>query len=227
MKINDLSKELGVKNKELITYLKQAGFKVSSHMQNADEDMIQLAQKHFDELKKSVYVGQEKTSEEIVSPAPTVESSVSTKKFLPDDQILCKSVCPWKLNITSMDKQRTYFFEGWGAEDYVAYRDLQSWRRQDIITGPKLLIEDPDLVSQWRRDIGNIYKQFLGVDYPEDLFDKSDDDFEKFLRTADRTVREIVKFTAMSMIRAENYPAVSKIKIIDDVTGTMLMDFLS
>lgn len=145
---------------------------------------------------------------------------------MPDDQILVKSVCPWKLNLTSMDKQRTYFFEGWGAEDYVAYRDLQSWRRQDIITGPKLLIEDPDLISQWRRDIGNIYKQFLGVDYPEDLFEKSDDDFEKFLRTADRTIREIVKVTAVSMIRAENYPSVNKLKIIDDVTGTMLMDFL-
>ncbi len=57
MKINDLSRELDVKNKELITYLKSAGFKVSSHMQNADEDMIQMAQKHFEELKKSVYLG--------------------------------------------------------------------------------------------------------------------------------------------------------------------------
>jgi len=57
MKINDLSKELGVKNKELITYLKDQGFKVSSHMQNADEDMITVAQKHFEELKKQVYIG--------------------------------------------------------------------------------------------------------------------------------------------------------------------------
>jgi len=152
---------------------------------------------------------------------------VSKKKFLPDDQILCKSVCPWKLNISSMDKQRSYYFEGWGTEQYVAYRDLQSWRKQDIITGPKLLIEDPDLLSQWRRDIGNIYKPFIGVDYPEDLFEKSDDDFEKFLRTADRTIREIIKFTAISMIHAENYPSVSKLKIIDDVTGTVLVDFLS
>ena len=224
MNINDLAKDLGVKNKELITYLKSAGFKVSSHMQNADEDMIQMAQKHFEELKKSVYVGEEKEDEKPSTPVDN--TPVSTKKFMPDDQILVKSVCPWKLNLTSMDKQRTYFFEGWGAEDYVAYRDLQSWRRQDIITGPKLLIEDPDLISQWRRDIGNIYKQFLGVDYPEDLFEKSDDDFEKFLRTADRTIREIVKVTAVSMIRAENYPSVNKLKIIDDVTGTMLMDFL-
>jgi len=32
MIVNDLSKQLGVKNKEIIDYLKSNGFKVSSHM---------------------------------------------------------------------------------------------------------------------------------------------------------------------------------------------------
>lgn len=48
MKINDLSKELGVKNKDLIAYLNEAGFnKVSSHLQVASDDMIAMARKRF------------------------------------------------------------------------------------------------------------------------------------------------------------------------------------
>lgn len=48
MKINDLSKELGVKNKDLIAYLNEAGFnKVSSHLQMASDDMITMARERF------------------------------------------------------------------------------------------------------------------------------------------------------------------------------------
>ena len=48
MKINDLSKELGVKNKDLIAYLNEAGFnKVSSHLQMASDDMISMARERF------------------------------------------------------------------------------------------------------------------------------------------------------------------------------------
>jgi hypothetical protein len=47
MKINELSTNLGVKNKELITFLKESGFDVVSHMQVATEDMIVVAEKHF------------------------------------------------------------------------------------------------------------------------------------------------------------------------------------
>ena len=48
MKINDLSKELGVKNKDLIAYLNEVGFnKVSSHLQMASDDMIAMARERF------------------------------------------------------------------------------------------------------------------------------------------------------------------------------------
>ena len=48
MKINDLSKELGVKNKDMIAYLNSVGFtKVSSHLQAASDDMAAMARDHF------------------------------------------------------------------------------------------------------------------------------------------------------------------------------------
>ena len=47
MIVNELSKELGIKNKDLIDYLKSQNFKVSSHMQTVNDDMIAVAREHF------------------------------------------------------------------------------------------------------------------------------------------------------------------------------------
>lgn len=47
MKVNELSKELGVTNKDVIDFLKSNGFKVSSHMQNVTNEMIELAHDQF------------------------------------------------------------------------------------------------------------------------------------------------------------------------------------
>lgn len=233
MKINELSTNLGVKNKELITFLKESGFDVVSHMQAATEDMIVVAEKHFKKVQeaKKAEEAQNPESKDVPkaneAPSPTPVKKANTRKFNPDDMIMCKSVTPWKLNAESVDKQRIYHWEYWGVEEAVAYKDLQAWRRRSIITKPKILIEDPDLIEQWHREIGETYKPFIGVDYPEQMFEMSNDDFEKFLRVSNETVREIVKTTAVSMIKAENYPETSKLKMIDEITGTNLIDFLS
>lgn len=126
----------------------------------------------------------------------------------------------------SNDHSRIYEWQAWGDEEQVRYDDLLSWRKKNIVTQPKILIKDADLVAQWSKDIGDAYKPFIGVDYPEELFRLSDKNFEQLLRTGNRTVRQIIQVTAMSMIKAENYPEVQKIKMIDDVTGSCLMDFL-
>ena len=226
MKIGELSKELGIKNKELITYLREAGFSsVSSHVQNATEDMIVMAHKQFDTPKETIVEPIKKTPKELVeAEKPVVKKSVRQCKL--DDMSQCRSVTPYGVTLESPDKTMIYRWRNWGDVEMVRYKDLQSWRRNSIITDPMILIEDADLVEQWKRDIGDVYKPFIGVEYPEELFDMSDDDFEKLLRTGNRTVKQIIATTAMSMIRAENYPDVKKIRIIDDVLGTMLMQVL-
>ena len=71
------------------------------------------------------------------------------------------------------------------------------------------------------------YKTLINVEYPEELFDFSDAKFEALLKDASPVIREIIKSTAISMIRAENYPSLAKIIKIDEVFGTALQDFLS
>lgn len=227
MKINELSKELGVKNKDLIAYLNEAGFnKVSSHLQAASDDMIAIARKHFQRKPEPKQMS-EAVAE--VKQKPVAEKELvkkPAKKYSSEDLITCVSVTPWKLIQDSSDHSRIYIWEGWGDEEQVRYADLLSWRSKDIIREPHILIQDQDLVAQWGGDLAEAYKPFIGVDYPEELFRLSDKAFEKLLRTGNRTVRSIIQVTATSMIKAENYPKIQKIKMIDDITGTCLMDFL-
>lgn len=224
MIVNDLSKELGVKNKEIVDYLKSKGFKVSSHMQTVTDEMIEIVRDKFD--KKT----SEPQSEEVVTPKSrkTTKQTLPTKeikKFKPDDQIPCRSLVPWKLIDVGLDKN-IYSWTNYGDVEYVTYRDLQAMRRRPIVKDALILIEDPDICEQWKHDLGDVYKRYIGVDYPEEFFDLSDEEFENNLLNAPDVFKDVIKFTAVDMIRNENYPTVQKLTIIDKVLGTGIKEFL-
>ena len=223
MKVNELSKELGVTNKELIDFLKKNGYKVSSHMQSVTDEMIDLARENLIATKVEET---EKDIDNIIPQKEKTEVKIETKTFKPDDVIPCRSVTPWKLNALGVDRRTVYHWEYYGDVDYLTYRDLQALRRTNYITKPKILIEDPDLCYQWRRELGDTYKYFLGVEYPEEFFDLSDNDFEKLLKQAPDTVKEVIKVTAMNMIKNENYPTIQKLTLIDNILGTCLKEFI-
>lgn len=228
MKINELSKELNITNKDLITFFKDNGFKVSSHMQNVTDEMIDIAKGHFaNKTETNDYSIDEDEKTENVSSIKTKKiEEYFPKKFLPDDRIPCRSVTPWKLVGIGADRTTVYNWSGYGDVDYVTYRDLQSMRRKDIVRKPKIIIEDADLCYQWRRELGDAYKYFLDVEYPEEFFDLSDDKFRKLLHDAPNVVKEVIKFTALNMVRNENYPTIQKLSIIDELLGTCIKDFL-
>ena len=46
------------------------------------------------------------------------------------------------------------------------------------------------------------------------------------LKKAPHWLGDIIKSTAVTMIRNENYPSLNKIKLIDDILGTCIKDFL-
>lgn len=228
MKIYDLAKELQVTSKELIEFLKENGFKVVSHLQPATDEMIDLARANL----KPSNPNKEDKIEDISEILPTKESKREVKeerplkKFEPDDVILCRSVTPYKLLAVGVDKNTVYHWNGYGDVDYLAFRDLQALRRSDYVTKPLFIIEDADLCYQWRRELGETYKYFLGVDYPEEFFELSDEKFERLLKDAPNVMKEVIKTTAISMIRGENYPSIQKLTLIDLILGTCLKEFI-
>lgn len=225
MKVKDLSVELELTNKELITFLKENGYAISSHMQNLNDEMIDKARERF---AKKEEVKEEVATKTLYDVTREIKDMVvdTVKKFNPDDLIPCKSVTPWELVAVGMDKNTVYHWNGYGDVDYVSYRDLQSFRRKDLIKKPKIIIEDADLCYQWRRELGDTYKYYLGVEYPEEFFDLTDREFEKLLRVAPNTIKEVIKFTAMNMVRNQNYPTLQKLTLVDEILGTCIKDFL-
>lgn len=228
MIINELSKELKVSNKDVISYLKSEGFKASSHLQTATDEMVEKAREYFAMRE----VDADSATDDI-EELPVVKEKEEKKpaqkpmrKIALDEYITCKSVTPWKLVDVSVDKNVVYVWDYFGAEEDVMYRDLQSWRKKDIITAPQIIIEDDDIREAWKQDMTETYKVLIGVEYPEELFDMDDSKFEEFLRKASPTIKEVIKVTAISMIHNENYPSLPKILAIDEVLNTDLRDFL-
>lgn len=221
MKVKDLSKDLNITNKELITFLKESGYSVSSHMQNLTDEMISDANERF----SSGTTTNVDTFDD-VPQKPIINEEREVKHFKPDDLIPCRSVTPWSLVTIGVDRSTVYKWPNYGDIEYVSYRDLQSLRSKPIIKAPKIIIDDPDLCYQWRRDLGDTYKHFLGVEYPEEFFDLPDYKFEEMLKNSPRVIKEVLKVTAMSMIRNENYPPLSKVIMIDNILGTCIKDFL-
>ena len=225
MIVNELSKELDVKNKELIDFLKSKGFKVSSHMQTLTDEMIETVKSDFvPKTPKKTDVTKEE--QPVKKPVKKTVPVKNVKKFSPDDQIPCRSLVPWKLIDVSIDKNRVYSWSGFGDIDYVAYRDLQAMRRRPMVKDALIMIEDPDICEQWKYDLGDLYNKYLGVDYPEEFFDKSDESFEAMLKDAPDVFKEVIKYTALDMIRNENYPSLQKLTIIDNLLGTGLKEFI-
>lgn len=225
MIVNDLSKELGVKNKDLIDFLKSNDFKISSHMQTVNDDMIEKAKEHFKTIEKQEKVVTQASTQQPKKVKPSVPKR-TVKKFAPDDQIPCKSLVPWRLVTVGADKMTTYSWPGFGHVEYVSYKDLQAMRRHDIIKDALVMIEDPDICEQWKHDLGSIYDRYLGVEYPEEFFDVSDEQFRDILQKAPDVFKNVIKYTAMDMIRNENYPTLQKILIIDEILGTGIKEFL-
>ena len=222
MKIFELAKELNTTPKDLISFFKAHGYSVSSHMQKVTDEMIDLAHEKFQAPSAANNVA-------AIEPAQKKENNVvdkSSKIFRPDDEIPCKSVTPWKLTIVGSDKTTVYHWEYFGDVEYLKYRDLQALRRTEYITKPSILIMDRDLRSQWGRELGDTYKYFENIEYPEEYFDRSDDDFKDLLLKAPDWLKEIIKVTAMAMVRAKNYPSLSKIILIDEILGTCIKEFL-
>ena len=225
MKVNELSKQLNVTNKEVITFLKGKGYKITSHMQNVPDEAIEETVEVLSkpQIKEAV---EKKEPVKEKKPVKRVVPEYEVKKFKSDDIIACRSLVPYKLNAVGVDKNKVYHWEYYGDIDYLEYRDLQALRRTDYITKPMIMIENADLCYQWRRELGDTYKYYLGIDYPEDFFEKSDAEFEKLLKDAPDIIKEVIKVTAMNMIRNENYPTVQKLVLIDENLGTCLKEFL-
>ena len=228
MKVYELSRKLGTDNKTLITFFKDNEFKVASHNQNLTDEQVTFAKKNFDAKKyqEPKVEFDDELEEDIKVPVKKEVPVRELRKFNMDDMIECRSVVPWKMVEIGADRTSVYVWENYGDIEIVPYRDLQSWRKKDILTAPKIIILDADLNELWKFDLSSTYKKFLSVDFPEEFFDVDDAKFRAMLTKAPDIFKEVIKYTAMNMIHNQNYPPIQKINIIDELLGTCIKEFI-
>ena len=165
----------------------------------------------------------ETVSEEI---EVTTESKVTKKaprKFAPDDLSVCRSITFGELLLTGKKSKLLYSWANYGDTTEVEYQDLQALKstRSSYLFKPRFIIEDEDLVEQWGKDFGDVYKNIEDID-AEDLLKLPVAQLRSKLKKASKGVQLAVKNIAGDKILNGSLDSLAKIKAIDEILGTDL-----
>lgn len=154
------------------------------------------------------------------SKKPVVKSS---RKFAPDDMITCRSVTYGELLLTGVKSKLLYTWANYNDTTEVEYQDLQALKstKSSYLFKPRFVIEDEELVEQWGKDFGDMYKNIVDIDV-EDLFKLPLNQFKSKLKKSPKGVQQAVKNIAGEKILNGSLDSLAKIKAIDEILGTDL-----
>ena len=165
----------------------------------------------------------ETVSEEIEAAVESKPAKKSVRKFAPDDLIVCRSITFGELLLTGKKSKLLYSWANYGDTTEVEYQDLQALKstRSSYLFRPRFIIEDEELVEQWGKDFGDIYKNIEDVD-AEDLLKLPVGQLKSKLKKASKGVQLAVKNIAGDKILNGSLDSLAKIKAIDEILGTDL-----
>lgn len=166
---------------------------------------------------------------EVVIDAEEVKSASkkpvtkSSRKYAPDDMITCRSVTYGELLLTGVKSKLLYTWANYNDTTEVEYQDLQALKstKSSYLFKPRFVIEDEELVEQWGKDLGDMYKNIIDVDV-EDLFKLPLNQFKSKLKKSPKGVQQAVKNLAGEKILNGSLDSLAKIKAIDEILGTDL-----
>lgn len=147
----------------------------------------------------------------------------AVRKFEPDDLIVCRSITFGELLLTGKKSKLLYSWANYGDTTEVEYQDLQALKstRSSYLFKPRFIIEDEELVEQWGKDFGDIYKNIEDID-AEDLLKLPVAQLKSKLKKASKGVQLAVKNIAGDKILNGSLDSLAKIKAIDEILGTDL-----
>jgi hypothetical protein len=165
----------------------------------------------------------ETVSEEIEVAAESKTIKKTVRKFAPDDLIVCRSITFGELLLTGKKSKLLYSWANYGDTTEVEYQDLQALKstRSSYLFKPRFIIEDEELVEQWGKDFGDIYKNIEDID-AEDLLKLPVAQLRSKLKKASKGVQLAVKNIAGDKILNGSLDSLAKIKAIDEILGTDL-----
>ena len=116
--------------------------------------------------KKSTVETDEIIDTEVVEEVKPTPKKAAKPKHDPNELILCRSVRFGELRLIGPKTHMPYSWANEGDVREVEYQDLVSWRalRHKYLFEPMIIIEDEDLVEEWKADLGDLYEEIQTID---------------------------------------------------------------
>lgn len=159
---------------------------------------------------------------------PKKSAQKEVRKYAPDDMIPCRSITYGELLLTGAKTKLLYTWANYGDVTEMYFQDLQALKstRSSYLFKPRFIIEDEELVEQWKSDFGKIYSDIVEMDV-EDIFRLPLNQFKAKLKKAPVGIQQAVKNVAGEKIMNGSLDSLAKIKAIDDILGTQLKLYIS
>lgn len=149
------------------------------------------------------------------------------RKYEKDEMIRCRSITFGRL-ICSSFKNRGLIYEwsNYGDECSIEYQDLLALKssKSNFVYAPLFVIDDDNLVAEWKLD--NLYEEFVGFDAPEEFFEVSVSELRAKLTAAPKGLKETIKSAAAKCIADGTLDSIGKVRVIDEILGTELLEFM-
>jgi hypothetical protein len=161
------------------------------------------------------------TAVEEPKTAPT--KKVNKPKHDPSELIVCRSVVFGELILIGPKTHMRYSWANEGDLREVEYQDLVSWRalRSRYLFEPMIIIEDEDIVEEWKADIGELYAELQDIDIKA-MFKLPYRQFVTQLKKLPAGLKTTVQNMAYSMIQDRTLYDLRIIDAIDEILGTEL-----
>lgn len=174
--------------------------------------------------KKSTVETEEIIDNDVVEEVkPTPKKVNKVVKHDPNEYITCRSVRFGELILIGPKTRTPYRWLNEGDTADVEYQDLLSWKaqRHKYLFEPMIIIEDEDIVEEWKTDLGKLYADLQDIDVKA-LFKLPHKQFIAQLKKLPNGMKSTVQNMAYSMIQDRTLYDLRTIDAIDEILGTEL-----
>ena len=173
--------------------------------------------------KKSEVVTDEIIENEVAEEVKPTPKKVNKVKHDPNEYISCRSVRFGELILIGPKTHTPYRWANEGDIADVEFQDLMSWKalRHKYLFEPMIIIEDEDIVEEWKTDLGKLYADLQDIDVKA-LFKLPQRQFIAQLKKLPAGMKTTVQNMAYSMIQDRTLYDLRIIDAIDEILGTEL-----
>ena len=168
-------------------------------------------------------IAEVESDENVADVVVPVSKKVNKPKRDPSELIMCRSVRFGELRLIGPKTRMPYSWANEGDVREVEYQDLVSWRalHSRYLFDPMIIIEDEELVEEWKTDLGELYESVQQIDLKA-MFKLPHRNFVAQLKQLPDSMKSTVQNMAYAMIQDGTLYDLRTIKAIDEILGTEL-----